>query len=66
MIHATDPKALTDRRYTANPERRMARTVQQKAIWNKAIDEAVTAMWHSYTEGPEAMEVLMDKLKEQA
>ena len=35
------------------------------AAWNDAIDESVTAMWHSYTEGPEAIEVLMDKLKEQ-
>ena len=35
------------------------------AAWNEAIEESVTAMWHSYTEGPEAMEVLMDKLKEQ-
>jgi hypothetical protein len=33
------------------------------AEYARAIDDCVTAMWHSYTEGPEAMEVIMDKLK---
>jgi hypothetical protein len=34
------------------------------AEYTRAIDDCVTAMWHSYTEGPEAMEVIMDKLKD--